>query len=48
MEGRIRILKRIGDERDWREEQQEEKEKERLRERERERGSEEEVAIEMR
>ncbi|KAJ8071575.1 hypothetical protein OCU04_001898 [Sclerotinia nivalis] len=42
MEGRIRILRRIGDERDWREEQQVEKEKERLRER----GSEEGVAIE--
>ncbi|RAL66192.1 hypothetical protein DID88_005864 [Monilinia fructigena] len=32
MEGKIRILKRIGDERDWREEQEEEKEKVRLRE----------------
>ncbi|KAI9640663.1 alpha-1,6- mannosyltransferase [Ciborinia camelliae] len=32
MEGKIRILKRIGDERDWREEQEEEREKERLRE----------------
>lgn len=32
MEGKIRILRRIGDERNWREEQNEEKEKERLRE----------------
>ncbi|KAB8303377.1 hypothetical protein EYC80_004806 [Monilinia laxa] len=42
MEGKIRILKRIGDERDWREEQEEEKEKVRLREIEKQ--GEEEVA----
>ena len=36
MEGRIRILKRIGDEKNWKEEQEEQREKERLKEGERE------------
>lgn len=44
MEGKIRILKRIGDERDWREEQEEEKEKEKVRLRESEKQGEERVA----
>ncbi|KAF7887235.1 uncharacterized protein EAF02_003882 [Botrytis sinoallii] len=38
MEGRIRILRRIGDEKNWKEEQEEQREKERLRESEKEDG----------
>ncbi|KAF5874303.1 putative alpha mannosyltransferase subunit protein [Botrytis fragariae] len=40
MEGRIRILRRIGDEKNWKEEQEEQREKERLRVGEREDGEE--------
>ncbi|TGO10995.1 hypothetical protein BTUL_0120g00330 [Botrytis tulipae] len=38
MEGRIRILRRIGDEKNWKEEQEEQREKERLRDGEKEDG----------